>query len=107
MARWLETLGAYDLKIKHRVWRKHMNTDSLSRLPCDNCDYCTKREVRDKTLQIEDPSTGPSVRVLTRSQTSKCNEDTNLLTDSVDWLPADNDKLKMAQSQDEEISLVH
>ena len=107
MARWLETLGAYDLKIKHRAGRKHMNADSLSRLPCDNCDYCTKREVRDKTLQIEDPSTGPTVRVLTRSQTTKCNEDTNSLTDSVDWLPADNDKLKMAQSQDEEISLVH
>ena len=53
-----------------------------------------------------DPNTGHSVRVLTRSQNAKSNEDTNSLTDSVDWLPADNDKLKKAQSQDE-ISLVH
>ena len=107
MARWLETLGAYDLKIKHRTGRKHMNADSLSRLPCDSCDYCSKREVHEKTLQLEYPNIEPSVRVLTRSQTSKCNEDPNASTDSVDWLPADNDKLRMAQSQDEEISLVH
>ena len=100
MARWLETLGAYDLKIKH------MNADSLSRLPCDSCDYCSKQEVHDKTLQQEYPNIEPSVRVLTRSQTSKCNEVPNASTDSVDWLPAD-DRLRMAQSQDEEISLVH
>ena len=35
-----------------------MNADSLSRLPCDNCDYCTKREVRDQTLQVEVPEKG-------------------------------------------------
>ena len=108
MARWLETLGAYDLKIRHRTGRKHMNADGLSRLPCDNCDYCSKREVRDQTIQLEDPKTGPSVRVLTRSQSTKCNEDASSLTDNnADWLPADNDKIRMAQSQDEEISLVH
>ena len=43
MARWLETLEAYDLKIRHRIGRKHMNADGLSRLPCDDCDYCSKR----------------------------------------------------------------
>ena len=75
MARWLETLGAYDLKIRHRTGRKHMSADGLSRLPCDNCDYCSKRKVRDQTIQLEDPRTGPSVRVLTRSQSTKYNED--------------------------------
>ena len=49
MARWMETLGENDIKIKHRTERKHMNTDSLSRLPCDDCEYCTTREVREKT----------------------------------------------------------
>ena len=64
--------------------------------------------MRDQTIQLEDPRTGPSVRVLTRSQSTKCNEDTNSLTDNnADWLPADNDKIRMAQSQDVEISLVH
>ena len=48
------------------------------------------------------------MRVLTRSQSTKCNEDASSLTDNnADWLPADNDKIRMAQSQDEEISLVH
>ena len=79
MARWLETLGAYDLKIRHRTGRKHMNADGLSRLPCDNCDYCSKREVRDQTIQLEDPKTGPSVRVLTRSQSTKCTNVMRLL----------------------------
>ena len=60
-----------------------MNADSLTHLPCDNCDYCTKQEVRDQTLQIEDPHIGPSVRVLTGSQTTKCNDNTNSLTDKL------------------------
>ena len=33
MAKWMETLGGYDLKDIHRSWRKHINADSLSRLP--------------------------------------------------------------------------
>ena len=56
MARWMETLGAYDLKITHRAGRKHMNADGLSRLPCNNCNYCTKREARDKQLLADDPN---------------------------------------------------
>ena len=51
-----------------------MTADSLSRLPCNDCNYCTKREVRDKTLQLEDPKTGASVRVLTRSQANQSTE---------------------------------
>ena len=57
MARWFETLGAFDLKVRHRTGRKHMNADCLSRLPCDNCDYCSKRECVTKqySLRILEP----------------------------------------------------
>ncbi|XP_071177861.1 uncharacterized protein [Mytilus edulis] len=45
LARWLETLGAYDFQIIHRPGRIHSNTDALSRRPCpDDCSYCSKVE---------------------------------------------------------------
>ena len=49
----------------------------------------------DQTIQLEHPKTGPSLRVLTGSQSTKCNEDASSLTDNnADWLPADNDKIR-------------
>ena len=61
LARWLEELGQYDMSIKHRQGKKHLNADALSRkperekpctnyrlgfdindLPCGGCKYCTK-----------------------------------------------------------------
>ena len=33
MARWLESLAEYDLKVQHRPGKKHTNADALSRLP--------------------------------------------------------------------------
>ncbi|CAC5382355.1 unnamed protein product [Mytilus coruscus] len=45
LARWLETLGAYDFQIIHRPSRIHSNADALSRRPCpDDCSYCSKVE---------------------------------------------------------------
>ncbi|CAC5392821.1 Retrovirus-related Pol polyprotein from transposon 297,Retrovirus-related Pol polyprotein from transposon 17.6,Transposon Ty3-I Gag-Pol polyprotein,Transposon Ty3-G Gag-Pol polyprotein,Retrovirus-related Pol polyprotein from transposon 412 [Mytilus coruscus] len=47
LARWLETLGAYDFQIPviHRPGRIHSNADALSRRPCpDDCSYCSKVE---------------------------------------------------------------
>ena len=35
MARWLEVLSQYNFKIEHRSGKKHVNADSLSRIPCD------------------------------------------------------------------------
>ncbi len=58
MARWMETLGTYDLKVQHRPGRKHMNADSLSRLPCGGCDHCVKKDVMDKDKLLTDPKTG-------------------------------------------------
>ena len=61
LARWLEELGQYDMKVEHRPGRKHQNADALSRipekdylcenyrlgilpesLPCGGCSYCHK-----------------------------------------------------------------
>ena len=61
VARWLEELGQYHMKIEHRPGRRHQNADALSRipdsdypcenyrlgvrpegLPCGGCSYCQK-----------------------------------------------------------------
>ena len=48
LARWLETLSAYDYTIVHRPGRVHCNADSLSRRPCpDTCSHCKKIENKD------------------------------------------------------------
>lgn len=108
MARRLETLGTYDLNIRHRTGREHMNADSLSRLPCANCENCAKLEARDQTPQLEDTKTGPSVKVQTRTRTAICNEDPHSLTENRDdWLPTAKDKIRIAQNHDEETSLVY
>ena len=37
IARWLEELAAYDLRIEHRPGKKHGNADGLSRMECKQC----------------------------------------------------------------------
>ena len=37
IARWLEILSSYDMKIEHRPGRLHKNADGLSRIPCNQC----------------------------------------------------------------------
>ena len=40
LARWLEELGQYNMKIQHRSGNKHANADGLSRVPdVSRCDY--------------------------------------------------------------------
>ena len=51
LARWLETLYMYDFTIEHRSGRLHGNADGLSRRPCQECNYCAKREALE---EIED-----------------------------------------------------
>ena len=34
VARWLESLSAFDFEIEHRPGRQHRNADGLSRIPC-------------------------------------------------------------------------
>ena len=90
-----EDLEEYDLNDQTQDWEKTYERRQFIRLPCDDCEYCTKREVRDKTLQLEDPKTGPSVRVQTRSQANQSTE--NPQTDSaVGMLPTDIDNIQRA-----------
>ena len=60
VARWLETLSQYNMVVTHRPGKKHINADTLSRIPdkppckemkpgmdisklhCGGCKYCTK-----------------------------------------------------------------
>ncbi len=37
VARWIEILSGYDIKIEHRAGRTHQNADGLSRIPCRQC----------------------------------------------------------------------
>lgn len=37
VARWLEILSTYEMKIEHRPGRLHRNADALSRIPCRQC----------------------------------------------------------------------
>ena len=47
-ARWIETLGIYDLEVEHRQGQNHGNAHGLSRRPCDNCSHCERSEQKDR-----------------------------------------------------------
>ncbi len=61
LARWLEVLGTYDMKIEFRPGRYHSNGDGLSRIPCDHCSYCSRQEDRHlkaiRAIKISDTPT--------------------------------------------------
>ena len=48
IARWLETLSAYNITIQYLPGRTNGNADSLSRRPCYDaaCPYCERYELR-------------------------------------------------------------
>ena len=42
IARWIETLSSYDMKVEHRPGRLHNNADGVSRIPCHQCSKSDK-----------------------------------------------------------------
>ncbi|GFQ72084.1 retrovirus-related Pol polyprotein from transposon 412 [Trichonephila clavata] len=43
IARWIQRLQGYDVKIRHRKGSAHGNVDALSRRPCpESCKYCSR-----------------------------------------------------------------
>ena len=66
IARWIEVLVSYDMKVQHRPGRQHGNADGVSRIPCTQCgrrdgkervnvlDCSDSRNLDLKTLQDED-----------------------------------------------------
>mgnify|MGYP000176345566 CR=1 FL=1 len=71
VARWLELLGTFDLKIEHRRGVSHLNADSLSRRPCGQCqrieDRCNGKESSEEEFLIHD-GTGNTCAAITREQ---------------------------------------
>ena len=65
LARWIEELSRFNLKIEHRPGKFHSNADALSRLdngnlcpdtnlnelPCKGCDYCAKAQAKWKKFE--------------------------------------------------------
>ena len=48
IARWLEELSQYNMKIEHRPGKKHVNADVLSRVIFDECKrYSTHMQLED------------------------------------------------------------
>jgi transposase InsO family protein/predicted aspartyl protease len=95
IARWLETLEAYDFTLVHRPGQKHANADALSRGPCGQCHgnhegqpsrRGRKRVEKDETRAVRTRSSKiPSVTVQSN------------------WLTSENinvDKLKFEQQTD-------
>ncbi|MCG8048997.1 MAG: RNase H-like domain-containing protein, partial [Candidatus Thiodiazotropha endolucinida] len=52
IARWIEVLSSYDMKVEHRPGRSHQNADGVSRIPCAYCDR-NKTEDTPKVNVIE------------------------------------------------------
>ena len=61
VARWLETLQAYDFTMEHCAGQLHSNANALSRCPCKNCQHCDKLE----HLEAHMPPVEPSVNAVT------------------------------------------
>ena len=53
MARWLETLSMYNMKIEHRPGTQHKNADALSRMPCKHQCHIDKRQEQVSSVDIE------------------------------------------------------
>lgn len=56
VARWLQILGTYDLRVIHRSGSKHQNADAMSRFPCKACQRqeslnSQENETKDETKQ--------------------------------------------------------
>ena len=51
-ARWLEFIEQFNYQIVHRIGARHVNADSLSRLPCRQCKCCHEVETPLKIASI-------------------------------------------------------
>lgn len=68
VARWLQELNTYNLKVVHRSGRSHANADALSRMPCKSCKR--QQELQDAFEESKQPHENHKevLRVVTRGQ---------------------------------------
>ena len=77
VARWLQILGTYDLKVIHRPGSKHTNADALSRNPCKACLRQETLNTLDQSADKDDKETDKVVSEMadkTTEQTDKKDE---------------------------------
>lgn len=95
VARWLETLQAYDFEIQHRAGRVHGNADALSRRPCaaEECRYCWRQEERGQVVQkvaaVHARGEGGEWLALTQEQLKQQQKADSSLRLVSSWLEAD------------------
>ena len=70
LARWLEVLSSYSMKIEHRPGRQHRNADGLSRIPCKQCGLTNSIEAEPAasvcTINVE--NNGENVKEIKEAQ---------------------------------------
>ena len=84
VARWLETLSSYDMKIEHRAGRLHGNADGLSRQVCKQCGLDCKGKQKSKCATV-----------------SRIEELSQIITNDVEYLD-----LVSAQEEDDDVATV-
>lgn len=99
VARWLQELGTYNLKVVHRPGLKHRNADALSRNPCKTC---SRQEHASAETDSEDESEKQEVNVSTRAVTRSQN---NSVVKNNQFFLCGWDKDKIRQLQLEDITI--
>jgi len=104
-ARWIETLGIYDLEVEHRQGRNHGSADGLSRRPCDNCSHCERSEKKDRVegdgegKEVEDEEYRCATTTKTKESGVPKKQDDGTSVSS--WLLAlSNEEIREAQLRD-------
>ena len=82
VARWLESLAEYDLKVQHRPGKKHTNADALSRLPGQLVDVNVSN-----TTSVPNSNWLPC---LTKSQIHELQDTDEDIKQVIDWVEHPN-----------------
>ena len=84
VARWLETLSSYDMKIEHRAGKLHGNADGLIRQVCKQCGLDCKSKQKQKCSMVS------RIEVLTQITAND--------SETLDWVSA--------QEEDDDVATV-
>lgn len=97
VARWLQELNTYNLKVVHRSGKSHGNADGMSRKPCKACKHQQKLQEACENDESEDNVSTEEVRATTRSESVR--QQTTDLTENQHILDG-WDPIEIATKQD-------